>query len=327
MNRRTCSCALVCLTFLAAGCGDSSRTILRDALTTWNELADVTTRIPGDPDNKPEEIDAEQVEEVAGQLLKNELELLKKKMEKIKKKAGEDRFSKPDKDERPVLYGAVTDLKEEAQFAIGRLVNEFGGRAFKGENARHQPQWLVVKKGRLTKIMEILQAKKHETANLQSILSLLDQFAVDIPPMAADTKTWQGDQKNQGGGGPVMPGGPGMMMGSGKAVLWEYPDDDNIVKTNPAEAARRLEDIQKKLPKLTPIARYAAWWAFPKSQGGGMGPGMPGGGGPPGAGGPPGGGFPPGGGPPGGGFPPGGGPPGGGFPPKGGFPKGPPGGQ
>src|SRR5262249_14270923 len=137
MSRKLHPVAFLCLAALASGCSDSPRVLLRDTLTTWNELADALHRIPDDP---------ERAEEVAEQLLKFEIKSLKEKMEKVKK-----RFSiklegdKLDKDERKALAAAMEELKEEARFTISRIAGELGGKVCVGEDRYYQPQWKVVK--------------------------------------------------------------------------------------------------------------------------------------------------------------------------------------
>jgi hypothetical protein len=192
MHRRTYLLAMSCLTFVILGCGDTPHVILRDAVTSWNELADTLYEIPDDPDT---------AEEVAGQLLKRRLKVLKEKFDEVKKRT--QKFQKADKDERGAVNEAVENLHEEAKFAGTRLAAQ----------------------GRLRAIMAKVQAKTGQpTPNLETCASIFTQFTITLP---SDEKkfpavkkfaaSWNLPGANQGGGGmPGVPGaGPGGRMPGG----------------------------------------------------------------------------------------------------------------
>jgi hypothetical protein len=191
MHRRTKLFAMSCLTFIILGCGDTPHVVLRDTVTSWNELADTLYEIPDDPDT---------AEEVAGQLLKRKLKVLKEKYDEIKKRI--QNFQKADKDQRPAVNEAFEDLHEEAKFAGARLAAQ----------------------GRLRAIIAKVQAKTGQpTPNLEACAAFSGQFAITLP---SDTKkfpavetfgaSWRLPGAGQGGGGVPnmpMPGvGPGGRM-------------------------------------------------------------------------------------------------------------------
>ena len=193
MHRRTYLFAMSCLTFVILGCGDTPRVILRDTVTSWNELTDTLYEIPDDPDT---------AEEVAGQLLKRRIKALKEKFDEIKKRT--QKFQKADKDERPAVNEAMEDLHEEARFAGTRLAAQ----------------------GRLRAIIAKVQAKTGQpTPNLEACASLFTQFTITLPSdvqkfpaMKKFGASWNIPGTGQGGGGMPggMPGGgPGNMPGGG----------------------------------------------------------------------------------------------------------------
>src|SRR3712207_6702590 len=98
MKKQVYLVALFAALGVIAGCGDSPKVMLRDSLSTWNELADVLGQIPND----------ESAEEVAGQVFKNKVEPLKKKWEKNVKERTKE-FSKFDRDKKK-------DLEEAAKY-------------------------------------------------------------------------------------------------------------------------------------------------------------------------------------------------------------------
>jgi hypothetical protein len=199
MHRRTYLFAMSCLTFIILGCGDTPHVILRDAVTSWNELADTLYEIPDDPDT---------AEEVAGQLVKRKLKALKEKFDEVKKRT--QKFQKADKDERGAVNDAIENLHEEAKFAGNRLAAQ------------------AAVEGRLRAIIAKVRAKTGQpTPNLETCASIFTQFAITLPsdekkfPAAKKfAASWNLPGTGQGGGGmPGMPGagpggrGPGMPGG------------------------------------------------------------------------------------------------------------------
>jgi hypothetical protein len=204
MRRRNHLLAFFCLTLVVLGCGDTPHVILRDAITTWNELADTVAEIPDDP---------ERAEEVAAELVKTRLDVLSKKWkDSIQKRVST--FQKADKDQRVGVNAAVADLKDNAEFTMGRLASQFGGSA---KNA-------AMVEGRLRRIIAKVHAARpgQGTPNLEKCLSLVSGFNITLP---TDQKKFPEVNKYQGswtfsgfgaGGGGFRGGGfPGGMPGGG----------------------------------------------------------------------------------------------------------------
>jgi hypothetical protein len=146
MNRRFQLFALTSLTAVVVGCGDTPHVQLRDAITTWNEVADVVYTIPEDPDT---------ADKYGEDLLKGPLDDLKKKWEGVKKRM--ESFGKLDKEQKVGLEDAIADLRDEARFAIARLAASLGAEndpEAKGERSM----------GHLGKLRERLVKKLAERA-------------------------------------------------------------------------------------------------------------------------------------------------------------------
>jgi hypothetical protein len=175
MNRRRSLFVFLGLTAAILGCSDTPDVVLRDVVTTWNELADIMAEIPDDPD------EPERAEEVAAEILKKDvgrMETFKKKWEAVKKRF--DKFSKLDKEQRKSLNAAVKDRKDEARYTIARLVGEFGGQLWLGAD-RYEPV-----RGRLVQIIEKVRRRGKGTANLQGCVAVLDSFSVTMPQQKED---------------------------------------------------------------------------------------------------------------------------------------------
>ncbi len=189
MHRRRYLFAVFCVMVTILGCGDTPRVVLRDVLTTWNELADLMYTIPDDP---------ETAEEFAGDLIKKKLEPLKKKWEAVEKRVG--KLQKLEKEQREELEEYVVDRREEAEFTLARLSG------------------LASAQGRLRSIMAKVQATGKQTPNLQSCLAMLGQYKLSLPSDQKKLpktekygKSWTLDIGPGGGGGrPGVPGMPGM---------------------------------------------------------------------------------------------------------------------
>jgi hypothetical protein len=104
MRRRTLAAILLCL-LGAIGCGDPPPVVVRDTLTTMNELADLMLHIDD--------------EDSAQEVLKTKVEPLKKKWEKVRKR--QEEFSKFDKEQKDELREALEQLKPESKAAGKRL--------------------------------------------------------------------------------------------------------------------------------------------------------------------------------------------------------------
>jgi hypothetical protein len=104
MRRRTLAAVLLCLLGVA-GCGDPPRVVVRDTLTTMNELADIMLEIND--------------ESSAQDVLKTKVEPLKKKWEKVRKR--QEEFSKLDKEQKDELTQALENVKAEGKAAGKRL--------------------------------------------------------------------------------------------------------------------------------------------------------------------------------------------------------------
>jgi hypothetical protein len=89
----------------AAGCGDPPRVVVRDTLTTMNEVADVLMDIND--------------ESTAKDVLKSQIEPLKKKWENVRKR--QEEFSKFDKEHKTELKEALDGLMQERKATGARL--------------------------------------------------------------------------------------------------------------------------------------------------------------------------------------------------------------
>ena len=209
MRRHNHLLAFFCLTLALLGCGDTPPVVFRDAITTWNELADTVAEIPDDP---------ETAEEVAGTLVKTRLDVLEKKWKEVQKRVG--KIQKGEKEERESGNETIKDMKDNAEFTMGRLATQFGGSVNN----------LAPVEGRLRKIIaKVHQAKPGQaTPNLDKCLTMVSGFGLTLPseakkfPNAERYKgswTFSGFGTSAGGGGgmrggaPGMPGGPPGMPG------------------------------------------------------------------------------------------------------------------
>ena len=115
MPSRRSLLALFCVTALV-GCGDTPHTVLRDVVTSMNELADFAGLIP---DNN------ETAEEVAEAVYKTKMMQLKTKWEGSGSSLQD--FSLFDKEKKREADEAVEQLKDESRMALRRVVAQFGG--------------------------------------------------------------------------------------------------------------------------------------------------------------------------------------------------------
>jgi hypothetical protein len=165
MNRRVSILFGFVLAGATVGCGDTPPVVLRDVLTTWNEVTDVAVQIPDDP---------ETADEVAERLLKNDLEVLKKKWDPIKKRVS--KLGELDAPGRQAFTEAIDDLKDEAQYTIGRVASEFGGTVQVSKlNA-------IKVRGRLVDLYDKIRARSPGAGkNVKACIDTLEHFTMQLP--------------------------------------------------------------------------------------------------------------------------------------------------
>ncbi len=202
MNQRRSLCLFFCLTLVALGCGDSPHKVMRDTVTTWNELADLLVQIPDDP---------ETADDYAQVLLKGKMDELKKKWEIVNKRT--EQFGKYGKEEKKELENAIEDLKSEAKYSLARLAGEAGGTV---EIRSDVPEPI---QSRLKNMLAKFKKQKPAGTwpNVEACIALVGDFHRDLPnpreyKNSEKYKSWwrYPTGKAGGGGGMGTPGGMGI---------------------------------------------------------------------------------------------------------------------
>jgi hypothetical protein len=209
MNERRTLFVLCCLTLGLLGCGDSPRVMLRDTITTWNELADMMSTIPGD--------NPEAAEAAAEAIVKGPLARLKKRWEGISKRL--EKFSKLDKEGKKDLDEAVKDLAEDAKHTIIRLAGEMGGKVTWSKGKTEELE------GRLQGMLKQFRKANPgaDLTNLEKCVAALNDYKLELP-----------DAPDAGGMPKGMPNMPDIPKGF---EMPDMPKQDKKKKEEPSNLA------------------------------------------------------------------------------------------
>src|SRR5438105_524041 len=108
MRRAPVAAGVACLLGCVLGCGDPPRVVLRDTLTTLNELADIMLEVTD--------------EKSAEEAVTTKIELLEKKWDKVTKRQQE--FSRLDSEDKKKLADAIEPLEGEEKATVKRLTDQ-----------------------------------------------------------------------------------------------------------------------------------------------------------------------------------------------------------